>query len=411
MNGADLGTPPLGSRYQLLKALSGSDQTYLAEDLHRFRELCVLKEFVPQVSDPSLLVKANELFEREAGVLYRLQHPQIPRFRELLRVEGESPRLFLVQDYVEGPTYRTLLTNRLGQGSQFTELEITQLLHQLLPVLDYLHNVGVIHRDISPENLILRNTDGLPVLIDFGSVKQIEANVRQQLQASEAPDKLLNEPKDRTRIGKVGYAPPEQARTGAVDPTSDLYSLGATALTLATGQEPDQFYDPQQQRWDWSEAVTFGPVLTAVLTRLLAPTPAERFPSAAAAMAALQTTGGVAAAPASPNGVAAAPGAGAFYPPEPNSSPDNAPEPHPATVAAVVEPEATPVTAGATVAVAPQAQGPPPTVAVAARPAESSIPGIWQALVGLLVLLGLAGLLGLLLVGRPGLLRLPTWNG
>ena len=70
MNGADLGLPPLNSQYRLLKARGrgGFGQTYLAEDLHRFEELCVLKEFIPQVSDPSLLVKANELFEREAGV-------------------------------------------------------------------------------------------------------------------------------------------------------------------------------------------------------------------------------------------------------------------------------------------------------------------------------------------------------
>ncbi len=431
MNGADLGMPPLGSRYRLLKALGqgGFGQTYLAEDLHRFDELCVLKEFVPQVSDPALLVKANELFEREAGVLYRLQHPQIPRFRELLRVDGDRPRLFLVQDYVEGPTYRTLLTNRLGHGGRFTELEVTQLLHQLLPVLDYIHSVGVIHRDISPENLILRNTDGLPVLIDFGSVKQIEANVRQQLQAG-SPNP---EPQDRTRIGKVGYAPPEQAQTGAADPTSDLYGLGATALTLVTGQEPDTFYNAHEQRWDWSNAVTLSSGLQPVLLRLLAPNPAERFPSAAAVMTALQA--GQLMPKADPaetfesgltNG-AIAPPPGPIYPDDddPAAMTDLAAErmegePE-AGAAAVAEAKAIGTemgteTTAATIAAVPVPPDPtevspvmPSSTAVAVTPyAENPIPGVWQALVGLLVLLGLAGLVGLLLVGRPGLLRLPN---
>ena len=376
MNGADLDMPPLGSRYRLLKAIGqgGFGQTYLAEDLHRFKELCVLKEFIPQVSDPALLVKANELFEREAGVLYRLQHPQIPRFRELLRVENEPPRLFLVQDYVEGPTYRTLLTNRLGHGGRFTELEITQLLHQLLPVLDYLHSVGIIHRDISPENLILRNTAGLPVLIDFGSVKQIEANVRQQLQTE-----ANAEPQDRTRIGKAGYAPPEQAQTGAVDPTSDLYGLGATALTLATGQEPETFYHPQEQRWDWAEAVNFSPGLQAVLVRLLASNPAERFPSAAAVMTARQANSPVTGL--TPGGHGAAVTNGAISPP-PGPIYDD-----PAEITDELEPS--PMTGVATVAAipAPPSGDPAPnepghnetamlSPATALAPNESQIPGI-----------------------------------
>ncbi len=82
-------------------------RTYLCEDLNRFNELCVLKEFAPQVQGTALITKAQELFEREAGVLYRLQHHQIPRFREMFRVSGTGKgQLFLVQDYVAGETYQ-----------------------------------------------------------------------------------------------------------------------------------------------------------------------------------------------------------------------------------------------------------------------------------------------------------------
>jgi serine/threonine-protein kinase len=179
----------LDERYRVVRQLGqgGFGRTYLAQDLHRFDELCVLKEFAPQVQGSYALQKAEELFEREAGVLYKLQHPQIPKFRELFQVKQEGEGLlFLVQDYVDGQTYHALLDARKRQGLRFNEAEVMQLLLKLLPVLEYIHALGVVHRDISPDNLILRSTDGLPVLIDFGGVKQVAATVIYQLKASAA---------------------------------------------------------------------------------------------------------------------------------------------------------------------------------------------------------------------------------
>ncbi len=170
----------LGDRYAIVRQIGqgGFGRTYLAEDVNRFRELCVLKEFSPQVQTAYVLQKAEELFQREASVLYQLQHPQIPRFRENFRINLDGKEyLFLVQDYVEGETYSSLLSTRQQQNLRFTEAEIRQLLEQILPVLEYIHSLGVIHRDISPDNLILRKADQLPVLIDFGGVKQVVATV------------------------------------------------------------------------------------------------------------------------------------------------------------------------------------------------------------------------------------------
>ena len=268
---------PLGARYNVLRELGegGFGRTYLAEDLHRFKEPCVLKEFVPQIEDPNLLVKAQELFEREAKILYQLEHSQIPKFRELMR---ESGKLYLVQDYVEGATYRGLLQSRQDYGGQFSETEITQLLYQLLPILDYIHNLDIIHRDISPENLILRAQDGLPVLIDFGSVKQIAATVEQELSA----------PSSQTRIGKVGYVPPEQFHSGTVDATSDLYGLAATLVVLATGREPQDLTDMYDNSWNWERFVRLGEPINHVLRKMLAPSPVQRYQSANAVMQALQ---------------------------------------------------------------------------------------------------------------------------
>ena len=83
----------LEKRYRILRELGrgGFGRTYLAEDINRYNEPCVLKEFSPVVQSP----KAAELFDRESSMLYNLQHPQIPRFRELLRTDiGGNQSLF-----------------------------------------------------------------------------------------------------------------------------------------------------------------------------------------------------------------------------------------------------------------------------------------------------------------------------
>jgi serine/threonine protein kinase, bacterial len=278
----------LGDRYVIVRLLGqgGFGRTHLAEDINRFRELCVLKEFSPQVQTPYVLQKAEELFQREATVLYKLQHPQIPRFRELFRSNlGGKEYLFLVQDYVEGQPYNALLNTRLQQGLRFSEAEMRQLLLQLLPVLDYIHSLGVIHRDISPDNLILRTIDQLPILIDFGGVKQVVAAVASkyyQHGAAATPPATL--------LGKVGYAPSEQMQTGLVSPHSDLYALAATVLVLLTGRQPQELIDTHTLTWQWRREVTVSPNLEQVLERMLSPIPGDRFQSARQVLNALNSS-------------------------------------------------------------------------------------------------------------------------
>jgi len=286
-------TPPeiqpgvvLANRYRVINTLGqgGFGRTYLASDSNRFNELCVLKEFAPQVQTPEYLQKAQDLFEREAGVLYRLEHAQIPRFRELLQTHhNDRDYLLLVQDYVKGQTYRDLLSARQRQGITFSEAEVTQILRQLLPVLAYIHANGVIHRDISPDNLMRREADGLPVLIDFGGVKQAAASVMSQF------SQVVPQTTESTRLGKAGYAPPEQMQQGLVYPHSDLYALGVTALVLLTGQEPQVLLDPQTLDWRWRSWITVSPALAAVFDRLLVYRPSDRFPSATAVLLALNS--------------------------------------------------------------------------------------------------------------------------
>ena len=278
----------LGARYRIVRELGrgGFGRTYLAEDLSRFNELCVLKEFAPNVQGTYASHKSQELFEREATVLYQLQHSQIPQFRELFRAkqQGKSS-LFLVQDFVVGQTYCALLRALKSQGERFSEAEVTQLLLQILPVLEYIHSLGVIHRDISPDNLMLRSSDGLPVLIDFGGVKQVAVTVAMQFQGTIFDTKKI----PATRVGKVGYAPPEQIQQGLASASSDLYSLAATTLVLLTGKEPTQLMEPQSLKWDWRQEVNVSTQLGDILDRMLQRKPSDRFASATEVLQALKS--------------------------------------------------------------------------------------------------------------------------
>lgn len=250
----------------------GFGKAYLAVDTGRFNELVVLKELTPSNQGTFALQKVEELFQREAEMLHKLVSPQIPRFWEFFR---EERRLFLVQDYVEGKTYQTLLEERLAEGRTFSETEVIQLMRQLLPVLSYLHSLGIIHRDISPDNIICRAQDNLPVLIDLGGVKQMA------LAGAQVADSPFTSSSGGTRLGKIGYAPDEQLRLGIAAPHSDLYALGVTVLVLLSGKPPQELIDLQTMEWDWEQHLPhLNPTFNAILHRILATQPIDRFQSA-----------------------------------------------------------------------------------------------------------------------------------
>lgn len=257
----------LQNRYHILSLLGqgGFGRTYLAEDQGRFNERCALKEFIPAPNGSHAQVKSLELFQREAAILYQIQHPQIPQFRATFEEEG---RLFLVQDYVAGKTYRTLLEEYKSAGKRFSETEVLQLMQQLLPILDYIHTQGIIHRDISPENIIRRESDRWPVLIDFGVVKELATLIQFPEQGTAA-----------TTVGKLGYAPSEQMQTGRAYPSSDLYALAVTAVVLLTAREPQDLFDDVKLVWHWERFVPHPvqPELARILNRMLSYKPGDRY--------------------------------------------------------------------------------------------------------------------------------------
>jgi serine/threonine-protein kinase len=268
----------LRDRYVIVLPLGrgGMGRTYLAEDTGRFNEWVTVKELTPVIRSTKVLQKAEELFRREAAILNKLSSPQIPRFWEFFR---EGNRLFIVQDYIEGKTYQTLLEERIERGQCFSEAEIIELFWQLLPVLSYLHSLGLVHRDISPDNIICRAIDGITILIDLGGVAHIPIEATQPVSNSPNSPVFVPSPSP-TRLGKIGYSPEEQLRLGLVAPHCDLYALGVTALVLMTGKQPQELFDPQTLNWIWHQELTLSSKMSYLLDRMLAQHPLDRFHSA-----------------------------------------------------------------------------------------------------------------------------------
>ncbi|MEB3291157.1 MAG: serine/threonine-protein kinase [Leptolyngbya sp.] len=256
----------LRGRYRPLKFIGqgGFGRTYFALDADRLNHRCVIKQFAPQRQGTKSFLKAVQLFEQEAIRLNDLgEHPQIPN---LLAYFEQDKYLYLVQQMISG---RTLFQEVIAQGP-YDEDAVRHLLEDVLPVLDFIHGRGVIHRDITPSNIIRRKADGVAILIDFGVAKQF----------SEA---VLCEP--GTRIGTEGYAPMEQLRSGQAYPSSDLYSLGVTCLHCLTGCRPEDLYQPMEGRWGWQDRLqqmgrTISPGLADILTTLTRDLVSDRYPSA-----------------------------------------------------------------------------------------------------------------------------------
>jgi serine/threonine protein kinase len=273
---------PLGTvlqkRYRVTKVLGqgGFGRTYLSQDTGCFDEMCVLKEFSPNDRGRDALKKSKELFQREAQVLYQISHPQIPKFRANFE---EQKRLFLVQEYAEGKTVAKTLSERLKNNQTFKESEAVEFLQNMLPVLAHIHGMGIIHRDISPDNIIFRDKDRLPVLIDFGVVKAGVTQLEVSTQIHQG-----------TTVGKAGYAPGEQLQTGEAYANSDLYALAVTVVVMMTGRKPESLIDKSTMTWKWHQWVpTLTPWFAKILNKMLSRSPNSRYQSATEVAQALRS--------------------------------------------------------------------------------------------------------------------------
>lgn len=213
-----------------------------------------------------------KLFEREAETLKSLSHPLIPRYIDYFEVNSPDIKGFaLVQSYIPALT----LEQYLQTGRIFTETDIKQVAQAVLEILIYLHGLHppVIHRDIKPSNILLGERSGNSVgqvyLVDFGSVQTV----------------LATEGGTRTVVGTYGYMPPEQFG-GRTVPASDIYSLGATLIYLATGTHPADL--PQKDfRIQFESLAGLSLGLTHWLKLMTEPNLEKRFSSARLALKAL----------------------------------------------------------------------------------------------------------------------------
>jgi len=221
--------------YKIMHSLGvgGQGQAYLALD-KRINETVVLKEFIlPVYVDVNVRRNALEQFENEARILRQLDHPQIVKLVDFFI---EDHRAYLVLEHIQGASLQEIVKSR-GKLSQD---QVCTLSAQMCEILEYLHSVSppVVHRDFTPDNLIL-NVDGTLKLIDFNVAKQVVESTT-----------------SGTVVGKHAYLPPEQFR-GMPVTQSDIYAMGATLHFLLTGAEPEPIAvsHPQQVCPEVSDAL------------------------------------------------------------------------------------------------------------------------------------------------------------
>ena len=248
----------IADRYRLEEKLGQGSQGTLwrASDQLAAEAPMALRQLEPDQDQPGL----QALWNRLQGVF----HPQLPRFGEVISRGGD---LWLVREWQGGRSFQDLIEARRERQLVFGPGEVLLLLRQLLPALAVLHGQELVHGDLTPANLLRRDRDGLPVLLDFGLTRS---------QASAV-------------VGATpGYAPPELGRGASAQPWMDLYSLGVVALVMLSGEEPAQLLDPASLAWRWPAGLALDPAFRAALERLSSPEPHRRFTSASQALEAFQ---------------------------------------------------------------------------------------------------------------------------
>ncbi len=222
----------LVERYRLEEHLSGPDP--LRGSL--WRAVDVMAGDLPVAMRQLQLPAAKARFKGIWPQLQSLLHPQLPRCRELLEVDGD---LWLLRDWQDGVSYDVLLRQR-----RFGAAEVLTLLRQILPALKFLHDSGLVHGDVNPCHLLLRRSDGLPVLLDGGRLQ----------------------PQGTTEQG-AGWG--------------DLHDLGCTALMLLSGSASHD--------GGWPEGLELDSGFRPVLERLLSDQPEHSFGQASEVLQALES--------------------------------------------------------------------------------------------------------------------------
>ncbi len=248
----------INGKYKVLKKIGEGTfgEAYITQVIHQPNSLCVIKKLKSKFEDPEILEEARNRFLKEIRTLELLAaNPQIPNLLDSFEINGE---FYLVQEWIDG---QNILEEIEEQGC-LSEIEVIKLLQSTLETLDFVHCQGIIHRDIKPSNLMRRKEDGKVFLIDFGAIKQI-------------PTLYFNSKTQNyfTKIiGTPDYMPIEQLR-GTPTFSSDIYSLGITAIYALTGQQPEiELTDDDSYGFaKWQKNVNFSPELESILDKMIYP--------------------------------------------------------------------------------------------------------------------------------------------
>ena len=248
----------LNARYRIIEKLGrgGFGETYLATDEWLGGDNhCVVKQLRPNIINKYTL----RLFEQEAQVLFKLgTHDQIP---QLLAHFEQEEKFYLVQEYIEGHD----LSEEIEEGKSWDENKITQLLKDILTILEFVHQNNVIHRDIKPGN-IMRRSDAKIVLIDFGGVKQLTTQTTAATVSTHV-------------VGTPGYMPQEQIYNKA-HPCSDIYAVGMLAIEALIGEDPiDIPTDSKTYQPIWRDKADVSENLADVIDKMVRFNFEERYQS------------------------------------------------------------------------------------------------------------------------------------
>lgn len=228
--------------------------------------LCVIKQLYLMSAQQNFVAKAQQLFQQEAEILKQINHPQVPKLIDYFEQEGQ---FFLVQDYIEGET----LKSELIVGQPWSEQKVIDLLQECLDILKVIHNQGIIHRDIKPDNLIRCVADQKLVLIDFGAVKQFNLDQSRLIDRTSA-------------IGTPWYMPKEQF-DGKPYKNSDIYALGIIAIQALTGKKPADFDKNDDEEIIVSQQ-GINPALANILHKMTLGSYKKRYQSAPEVLTALK---------------------------------------------------------------------------------------------------------------------------
>src|SRR5262245_58142974 len=213
-------TPPAVAGYEVLGLLGrgGMGVVFRAQQINLNRPVAM--KFLPAecASDPVWL----ERFQREAQTASALNHPNICTIYDTGQA-GERP--YLSMEFIEGRTLETMIRNRPPME------ELARLFRQAARALAAAHAAGVVHRDIKPQNIMVRGDDIVKVL-DFGLARRL------QVKPTAQPASTGHQTDPGTRLGTILYMSPEQARAEPVDTAGDVFSLGVVMYELSAGRHP-----------------------------------------------------------------------------------------------------------------------------------------------------------------------------